>query len=58
MPANAVEKMNYGPPGKAVLCQVLLLFHLGNNVDEKHRIFFDNLCSIYDDSTDNDYEKI
>ena len=22
LPAGAVEKMNYGPPGKAVLCQV------------------------------------
>ena len=25
LPAGAVEKMNYGPPGKAVLCQVLLI---------------------------------
>ena len=25
LPAGAVEKMNYGPPGKAVLCQVLLV---------------------------------
>ena len=25
LPADAVEKMNYGPPGKAVLCQVNLL---------------------------------
>ena len=25
LPAGAVEKMNYGPPGKAVLCQVNLL---------------------------------
>ena len=22
LPAGVVEKMNYGPPGKAVLCQV------------------------------------
>ena len=24
LPAGAVEKMNYGPPGKAVLCQVTM----------------------------------
>ena len=24
LPAGAVEKMNYGPPGKAVLCQVVM----------------------------------
>ena len=37
LPANSVEKMNYGPPGKAVLCQVLLLIHLGNQVDDEHK---------------------
>merc|ERR1719206_282714 len=27
LPANAVEKMNYGPPGKAVLCQGSEILH-------------------------------
>jgi len=27
LPAGAVEKMNYGPPGKAVLCQGSEILH-------------------------------